>query len=95
MNFRKLTVLFLVFVLICTVGASRRRGGSGTLSDSTDECTFAKEVCDYAWEMQQEFDAMPDTTDELREERRNFMNALNSVISHCERARRECQRSVR
>lgn len=84
MKFGKLAVLFLSFTLVCSVSAKK-----GTLSDTTDECIMAKEICDYAWEMQKEYEAMPDST------KKEFLDALNSSVFQCEKAKKECAKSVK
>lgn len=94
MIFKKLAVLFLILLLVCTASANRRRD-AGTLTGDTDECITGKEICDYAWEMQREYDAMPDSTSELREQKRAFLNALNTSRVQCERAKKECARSIK
>lgn len=94
MGLKNLTVLFLVFLLICSASANRRRE-AGTLADTTDACLLAKEICDYAWDTRREYDAMPDTTEELKRQKREFLQALNSSIIQCERHKKECAKSVR
>ena len=90
MKLSKLAILFLSFALVCSVSAKK-----GTVADTTGECIMAKEICDYAWEVQREYDAMPDNTPELKQQKKEFIDALNSNIFQCEKAKKECAKSVK
>jgi hypothetical protein len=90
MNLGKLAILFLIFALICSVNAAK-----GTLSDATDECATAKEICDYAWEMQSEYEKMPKKTKDEKTQRKAFGEALTASVMQCERAKKECAESVK
>jgi len=93
MQFAKLFVLCLTFAFFCNVYAKEKR--VGTIADTTAECVYMKEICDYAMELQHEYDAMPQTDDDERQQKRETMIVLNGTIAKCEKARNECTKSVR
>jgi hypothetical protein len=49
-----------------------------------------KEICDEALDFQSEYDSMPDG-----DEKKEMLQALNSYILHCEKARKDCSKSVK
>jgi hypothetical protein len=49
-----------------------------------------KEVCDAAKDFQKEYNAMPEG-----DEKNEMLQALNSYIIHCEKARKDCSKSVK
>jgi prophage DNA circulation protein len=83
----------MIFALVCSVSAAKKKGG--TVADTTSACIMAKEICDYAWEMQKEYETMPDSTTELKQQKKEFIEALNSSVFQCERAKKECAKSVK
>lgn len=92
MKYTKLAVLLLISAMVCSVFAAKK---VGTLADTTDECLMAKEICDYAFELQKEYDYMPDSTAELKQQKKEMIEALNSSIFQCEKAKKECAKSVK
>ncbi|MCL1947210.1 MAG: hypothetical protein FWF51_08710 [Chitinivibrionia bacterium] len=92
MKFVKLFI-FLTFAFACSVCAKEKK--VGTVADTTAECVFMKEICDYALELQQEYNAMPETDDDERQQKREMIQVLNGTIAKCEKARNECTKSVK
>jgi hypothetical protein len=89
MKLSKFIVLFLLLALFCSAYAGSKRV-EGTVADTTHECVFMREVCEYAWELQREVDAMTEGDEDERAQKREMLQVLNSSIMRCENARREC-----
>ena len=92
MKFAKLFI-FLTFAFACNVYAKEKR--VGTIADTTAECVYMKEVCDYAMELQHEYDVMPETDEDEKQQKKEMIQVLNGAIAKCEKARNECTKSVR
>lgn len=55
--------------------------------EQTPECLMMEEVCGQAGEFQKEFERMPE------EERTDYTPALNTLVEHCENAKKTCTAS--
>jgi len=95
MKIKFVAIIVLFLAVFFSVYAGSRRAPAVTAADTTDECIFMRNVCNYALELQDEVDAMTENDDDERAQKREMLQVLNSSIAHCERARRECTRSVR
>jgi len=83
-----LLVLTVLFAAVCDVSAKEKKGG--TAKDTTDQCAFMKEVCDAANDFQKEYNAIPEG-----DEKKEMLQVLNSYIIHCEKARKDCSKSIK
>ena len=100
MKIRGLIVLCLIFMLVCALSAQKNRGKEDaekpfTLTaveqaDSTDECILMKEICDAAMDFQNEYREITD-----KELKKEMVKVLNSYVNDCERARKNCSRSMK
>jgi hypothetical protein len=88
MKIRKLLVLTALFVAVCCVSAKEKKGVAA--KDTTAQCVFMKEVCNEALDFQKIYDATPEG-----DEKKEMLEALNSYIIHCEKARKDCSKSVK
>jgi hypothetical protein len=88
MKFTKFIVLCLILV-VCSASAKKNEKLSRA-KDSTNECIFMKEVCDEAADFQKEYDAMPEG-----DEKKEMVSVLNGYIIHCEKARKDCSKSMK
>ncbi|MDR0303838.1 MAG: hypothetical protein LBH98_03585 [Chitinispirillales bacterium] len=104
MKFNKSAVLCFAFLIICSISAKKneKKESSSEMTtsikttsaplnpDSTDECILMKEICDAAVDFQREYNAMPDG-----DEKKEMVQVLNGYILHCEKARKDCSKSLK
>jgi hypothetical protein len=99
MKICKFAVFCLAFLVICPISAKKsdKKETSTTAVltpvasvDTTDECILMKEVCDEALDFQNEYNAMPEG-----DEKKEMSQVLNSYIIHCEKARKDCSKSLK
>jgi len=88
MKICNLLALTVLLAAVCGVSAKEKKGG--TDKDTTAECAFMKEVCDAAKDFQKEYNAMPEG-----DEKKEMLPVLNSYVIHCEKARKDCSKSVK
>ena len=78
--------LLIISLLLFSCGSKT----SSTLpQEKSDECLFQDEVCSEAHNFQNEYSRMSD------EEQEKMTVVLNSYIEHCEKAKKECKKSMR
>jgi len=88
MKICNLLVLTTLFAAVCCTDAKEKKGKAA--ADTTAQCVFMKEVCAEAVDFQKEYDAMPES-----DEKKEMLQVLSSYIEHCEKARKDCSKSVK
>ena len=80
-------ILTTFALLFLSCGSSKT--DSTIPTEKTDECLFADDVCKEAEKFQVEYYKMGE------EEKKQMTPVLNSYITHCENARKDCKKSQR